>query len=81
LSVATGAVAIAPAELLAMIGMGNAPFTEQQVAVLHVVRLPRMLVATLAGAALAVGGAAMQALFRNPLADPSLIGISSGAGL
>ena len=81
LSVATGAVAIAPAELFAMIGMGDAPFTEQQVAVLQVVRLPRMLVATLAGAALAVGGAAMQALFRNPLADPSLIGISSGAGL
>lgn len=79
-SIATGAVPIAPRELLAMIGIGDAPFSDRQVAVLQVVRLPRVLVALLAGAALAVGGAAMQALFRNPLADPSLIGISSGAG-
>lgn len=79
-SIATGAVAITPVELLAMLGIGDAPFTERQVAVLQVVRLPRVLVGVLAGAALAVGGAAMQALFRNPLADPSLIGISSGAG-
>lgn len=79
-SIATGAVSIGPEELFAMIGIGDAPFTDRQVAVLQVVRLPRVLVALLAGAALAVGGAAMQALFRNPLADPSLIGISSGAG-
>lgn len=80
LSIATGAVAITPMELLAMIGIGDAPFSDRQVAVLQVIRLPRVLVALLAGSALAVGGAAMQALFRNPLADPSLIGISSGAG-
>lgn len=79
-SIGTGAVPITPKELLAMIGIGDAPFSDRQVAVLQVVRLPRVLVALLAGAALAVGGAAMQALFRNPLADPSLIGISSGAG-
>ena len=42
-------------------------------------RLPRILLAALTGAGLAVAGAALQALTRNPLADPSLIGVSSGA--
>jgi len=44
-------------------------------------RLPRLLLTLLAGALLAVTGAAVQAMFRNPLADPSLIGVSAGAGL
>jgi iron complex transport system permease protein len=44
-------------------------------------RLPRVLVALLVGAALAQSGAAMQALFRNPLADPGLVGVSAGAAL
>jgi len=47
---------------------------------LHI-RLPRVLLAVLIGMALAVSGAVMQGLFRNPLADPGLLGISSGAGL
>jgi iron complex transport system permease protein len=45
------------------------------------IRLPRVLLGVLVGAALAVSGAVMQGLFRNPLADPGLIGISSGSGL
>lgn len=45
------------------------------------VRLPRVLTGLLIGAALAVSGALMQGLFRNPLADPGLVGVSSGAGL
>ncbi|MGL6042210.1 MAG: FecCD family ABC transporter permease [Deefgea sp.] len=45
------------------------------------IRLPRVLLAALAGGVLALAGATMQALFRNPLAEPSLIGISSGASL
>lgn len=45
------------------------------------IRLPRVLLATLIGAALAVSGAIMQGLFRNPLADPGLLGISTGAAL
>ncbi len=45
------------------------------------IRLPSALVSLLAGAALAVGGLLMQTLFRNPLADPSILGVSSGAGL
>ena len=44
-------------------------------------RFPQALTAMLAGAGLAVGGLQMQALFRNPLADPSLLGVSSGASL
>lgn len=45
------------------------------------IRLPRVLFSAVAGAALAATGVAMQALFRNPLAEPGLVGISSGAAL
>ena len=44
-------------------------------------RLPRMLTAMIAGASLALAGMQMQALFRNPLADPHIMGVSGGAGL
>lgn len=44
-------------------------------------RLPQALTALLAGAALAAGGLVMQSLFRNPLADPSLLGVNAGASL
>jgi iron complex transport system permease protein len=49
--------------------------------ILQSIRLPRVLLAALAGACLASCGAVMQGLFRNPLADPSLIGVSSGASV
>lgn len=49
--------------------------------VLFELRLPRLLLTLLGGALLGVTGAAIQAMFRNPLADPSLIGVSAGAGL
>jgi iron complex transport system permease protein len=49
--------------------------------VLFQVRLPRVVLAGLVGAALSLSGAVYQGLFRNPLADPYLIGVSSGAGL
>ena len=45
------------------------------------IRLPRVLLALLVGAALALSGCVMQGLFRNPLADPGLLGITSGAAL
>lgn len=48
-------------------------------AVVHRMRLPRTLLGLLAGAALGVAGAVMQALTRNPLADPGLLGINAGA--
>jgi iron complex transport system permease protein len=70
-----GAVSIPPSAIL----FGE--WSESQQAVLFSIRLPRILLALIVGAALAVSGAAMQGLFRNPLADPGLIGISSGAAL
>lgn len=49
--------------------------------IIHDIRLPRVILGVLIGSSLAVSGAVMQGLFRNPLADPGLIGISAGAGL
>lgn len=81
-----GAVPIAPAEigrmLLHALGLGaREGFTDQQWAVLANIRLPRVALAVLTGAGLGLTGAVMQGLFRNPLADPSLVGVSSGAAL
>lgn len=52
-----------------------------QRAVVFNIRMPRVLLGALVGSVLAVSGAALQGMFRNPLADPGLIGITSGAGL
>ena len=49
--------------------------------ILFDIRLPRLAMGLLVGAALAVSGAVMQGLFRNPLADPGLVGVGAGAGL
>ena len=49
--------------------------------VLIEIRLPRVILAALVGASLGISGAALQGLFRNPLADPGLIGVSAGAAL
>ena len=49
-------------------------------AIVNSLRLPRLLTAILAGIGLAMSGAVMQAVFRNPLADPHILGISAGAG-
>ena len=50
-----------------------------EIEVLGNIRTPRVVLAVLVGAGLGVSGAALQGLFRNPLADPSLIGVSAGA--
>ena len=55
--------------------------TLQQAAVLTQIRLPRIVLGLLCGGALGLCGAVLQGLFRNPLADPGLLGITSGAGL
>lgn len=55
--------------------------TEMQRAILWEIRLPRVALAVLVGATLALAGTAYQGVFRNPLADPYLLGVSSGAGL
>ena len=55
--------------------------SETQQAILWEIRLPRVVLGVLVGATLAVAGTAYQGVFRNPLADPYLLGVSSGAGL
>ncbi len=75
---ATGAVSLPPADVLAAL-FGQ---SEGRAAIIVTdIRLPRVLLAAIMGANLAICGAAMQGLFRNPLADPSLIGVTAGASL
>jgi len=58
-----------------------APWSDAWETVIFDIRLPRIILAALVGASLSQAGAVYQGLFRNPLADPYLIGVSSGAGL
>jgi iron complex transport system permease protein len=60
---------------------GKDTVTQQAKTILFDIRLPRICLAILIGAILAISGAVMQGLFRNPLAAPSLIGVSSGASV
>ena len=77
---ALGPVAIAPHEVWAALWPGQSA-ADQNALIITVIRLPRAVLAALVGAILAISGAAMQGLFRNPLADPSLIGVTAGASL
>jgi len=63
------------------LGLGPSPLTPLRDGIVWELRLPRVLTAAAVGAGLAVSGAVMQALTRNPLADPYLLGLSSGASL
>ena len=76
LALAIGAVSIAPHKLVLWL-QGEADIQTQLI--VESLRLPRAILAVCIGALLAVCGAAAQGLFRNPLADPSLIGVSGGA--
>jgi iron complex transport system permease protein len=81
LSIAIGSVFIPLADLWRVL-TGQPPQTVTQAAVIVLtLRLPRTALVLLTGAALGGSGAAYQGLFRNPLADPYLIGVASGAGL
>jgi len=60
---------------------GGGGFSAASGAVLWKLRVPRVLTALTAGASLALAGAQMQGIFRNPLADPHIMGVSGGAGL
>ncbi len=73
-----GSAAISPRAVLSAM-TGRAPAESVASVVTLSIRLPRIAVAALAGGALAVAGVAFQALTRNPLADPSVLGISGGA--
>lgn len=68
-------------ELGAQLTGGVSPLDEREAAILWQLRVPRAVLGVLVGAALAVSGAAFQGVFRNPLADPYLLGSAAGAGL
>ena len=77
---ALGAVTIGPADLWKLLS-GSADVPAVVRAVFWEIRVPRVLLAALVGGSLALAGAGVQGLFRNPLADPALIGVSAGAAL
>jgi len=79
-SLATGAVRVSPGAILAAL-FGRHPLTATQQIILLQIRLPRVLASAVVGAALAVSGLMFQGLFRNPMADPYVIGSSGGAVL
>ena len=81
-----GSVPISIQDLTAIIrfqlsGIEIPPDMKSTGTILFMLRIPRTVMMMLTGAALAISGASYQGLFRNPLADPYLIGVSSGAGL
>ena len=79
LSMAIGSVFIPPVEVWRVLTGASSDETFRTI--LLSIRLPRTLLIALVGAALAGSGATYQGLFRNPLADPYLIGVAAGAGL
>ncbi|NTW28814.1 MAG: iron ABC transporter permease [Coriobacteriia bacterium] len=80
--VAFGAVPLSAGDVIAALGRRFSGSSGGLADTLVVdVRLPRVLIAALVGASLAAAGTLYQALFRNPLADPYILGVSSGAGL
>jgi len=85
LSMATGSTGVRltslPGAISAALGHSFDPADLRASLVLIDLRLPRTLLAVFVGGSLAVAGAMMQGLFRNPLADPGLVGVSSGASL
>ena len=83
LASAQGAFSIPPGRLLQVLAdamRGHEGSSQEHLVFMHI-RLPRLLLGIAAGAGLGFAGALMQGLFRNPLADPGLVGVSSGAAL
>ncbi|WP_066530514.1 FecCD family ABC transporter permease [Corynebacterium bouchesdurhonense] len=81
LSVTVGQYQLSPSELWPILTAGPLAAADLDASVVWQIRLPRLVLGLLVGAALGVGGALMQAVFANPLAEPSVIGVSSGAGV
>ena len=84
--IAIGPLSLAPGEVLRIvfskvIGGSAAGFDDATVHVVWELRLPRVLQAAIVGASLAIAGAALQSLFGNALADPGIVGVTSGASL
>ena len=81
-ALAVGAVGVSPSEVAwAVWSLLTGAEAGASSAIVSDIRLPRVVMAALVGAALALSGAVLQGLFRNPLAEPSLIGASNGATL
>ena len=79
LSLSSGAAGLGVTKVVsALMGEGLSPSDR---VVLFDIRLPRLILGLMVGAALAVSGVLLQGLFRNPLADPGIVGVSAGAGL
>ncbi len=68
-------------DLVSHLGLGHSTLTSTQSSIVWQLRAPRMVLGLLAGAMLAVAGGTYQGVFRNPLADPYLLGVAAGAGL
>jgi cobalamin transport system permease protein len=68
-------------DIFSHVGLGHSTLTPLQSTIVWTLRAPRMVLGLLAGAMLAVAGGTYQGVFRNPLADPYLLGVASGAGL
>jgi iron complex transport system permease protein len=86
LAVFVGPADLAPGSIVRSLfgwvpGVGSSGFSEQESAILWQLRVPRVVLAGIVGACLSVSGAAYQGAFRNPLADPYLLGAAAGAGL
>lgn len=80
-SIGGGAITIEPTRILQILLAGLDGGQDAHALVVWNVRLPRVVLSLTTGAGLACAGMLMQALFRNPLADPTLIGVSAGAAL
>lgn len=76
-----GAVKLTPAEAVGALARALHGAVDARARIVLAVRLPRALVAYAVGGALAMTGAALQGVFRNPLADPGVLGVSAGASL
>jgi iron complex transport system permease protein len=82
----SGAVRVPPSSIFRMLlhgaGLHRVPLPPQmEVSIVAYIRLPRVVAGLLVGSALAMGGVVMQGLFRNPMASPEILGVSSGASL
>ena len=80
-SLCLGSSGIGPADVIKYLTGGSDTLPRTAVTIIGRIRIPRTLTAALVGGALASVGCIMQGLFRNPMADPSVLGISSGAAL
>jgi len=80
-AVAIGSVPITIRDILALVGRDSEGVTSAAAAIILTLRLPRIALAFLVGASLALSGCVLQGLLRNPLADPYIVGASSGASV